>query len=370
MGMTARMTPSGTAPADAKVLPNSQPNAAVSDAAGASSPSPPPPVRHRRRWPWLVLLLLLCGGSGFYWWQHLKPAIPPGIAFSNGRLEADEVDIATKFAGRIAEIRVDEGDHVKAGQIVARIDTRDLEAQLAQADAQTLQAKQVISQNEAQLVELSAQLKLALQQLDRARALERQGYATRELLDQRQSQYDSAAASYHATQAQIDAATAAMQASIHNADLIRVNIADDTLIAPKDGPIQYRLTNVGEVLAAGGKVYTMLDVTYVYMDIFLPTTQAGKIKLGDEARILLDAWPDHPIPARVSFIASQNQFTPKMVETASERDKLMFRIRVRIDPDLLREHEAEVRSGLPGITYIRYDPQTAWPAFLEYKASQ
>ena len=104
--------------------------------------------------------------------------------------------------------------------------------------------------------------------------------------------------------------------------------------------IQYRIANIGEVLPAGGKVFTMLDISYVYMDIYLPALEAGKIKVGTDARIVLDAYPNSPIPAKVSFLASQAQFTPKTVETQSERDKLMFRIRVRIDPDRSRDHAA------------------------------
>ncbi|HTR17251.1 MAG TPA: HlyD family efflux transporter periplasmic adaptor subunit [Acetobacteraceae bacterium] len=337
-------------------------------AAGAIIPVSPPPERPRRWRGRLGLLILLLGGigGGAYWWFHAAPALPPGIVFSNGRLEADEIDIATKFAGRIAQILADEGDMVRAGQVVARIDTRDLEAQLAQAEAQIAGARDAIAESQAVLAQQGSQVKLAAQELQRARTLVRQDFETREMLDQRQSQFDVAVALYHATQARIATATASMEAAIHSANLIRVNIADDTLVAPKDGPIQYRLANIGEVLAVGGKVFTMLDVTYVYMDVFLPTGAAGKVKLGDEARILLDASPDQPIPARVTFIASQNQFTPKMVETRSERDKLMFRVRVRIDPKLLRAHEAEVRSGLPGLAYIRVDRNVAWPAFLQY----
>lgn len=157
---------------------------------------------------------------------------------------------------------------------------------------------------------------------------------------------------------------AGVEAAVHSADLIEVNIADDTLVAPKDGPIEYRLTNVGEVLPAGGKVFTMLDVTYVYMDIFLPTLTAGRVKIGDEASIVLDALPARPIRASVSFLAAHNEFTPKTVETQSERDKLMFRVRIRIDPALLQAHEAQVRSGLPGLAYIRLDA-TPWPAALQ-----
>jgi HlyD family secretion protein len=101
------------------------------------------------------------------------------------------------------------------------------------------------------------------------------------------------------------------------------------------------------------------------MDLYLPTLQAGKVKFGDDARIVLDAVPDHPIPAKVSFIATQAQFTPKPVETQDERDKLMFRIRVRIDPDRLRSRGEAVRSGLPGVAYVRTDPAVPWPARLQ-----
>jgi len=324
----------------------------------------------RRWWPWfgMAALVIGAGAGGGDWWLHRVAALPAGIAFSNGRLEADEIDIATKFAGRVSEILAEEGDLVRAGQVVARLDTRDLAAQLAQARAMTDQARQAIVQQQATLVQMGSQLKLTVQQLQRARTLAGQGYGTLELLDQRQSQFNVAMGAYHETEAGIAAAMAGMEAATHNADLIQVNIADNTLVAPKDGPIEYRLTNVGEVLAAGGKVFTMLDVTDVYMDIFLPTGTAGQVRFGDDAVILLDALPGQPIPASVSFIAAKNEFTPKAVETRSERDKLMFRIRVRIDPALLRAHESQVRSGLPGLAYIRTDPNTAWPASLQSAA--
>lgn len=346
------------------VAPAAGPMADVSpkgpDAASSQQPA------RRRWWPKLVVAALLLGaaGGGAYWWRTRPPGLPAGIAFSNGRLEADEIDIDTKFAGRISEILADEGTMVRAGQVVARIDTRDLQAQLLQAQSQTAQAEQMVVQNAADLVQMGSQLKLTVQQLQRARTLVAQGYETLEVLDQRQSQFNVAMAAYHNTAAKIAAATAGVASATHNADLIQVNIADNTLVAPKDGPIEYRLANLGEVLAAGGKVFTMLDVTYVYMDIFLPTQTAGRVKIGDEASIVLDAIPARPIRASVSFLAAQNEFTPKTVETKSERDKLMFRVRVRIDPALLRAHEAEVRSGLPGLAYIRLDA-TPWPAALQ-----
>ena len=136
------------------------------------------------------------------------------------------------------------------------------------------------------------------------------------------------------------------------------------------GRIQYRIANVGEVLPAGGKVFTMLDISDVYMDVYLPTAQAGRARVGSEARIVLDAWPKFVIPAHVSFVATQAQFTPKAVETKDERDKLMFRVKVRVDPGLLLAHAAEVRTGLPGRAYVRLDPKVEWPAELQASAAK
>ncbi|MFL5284771.1 MAG: HlyD family secretion protein, partial [Rhodopila sp.] len=221
------------------------------------------------------------------------------------------------------------------------------------------------AESEAQLVQIGSQVKLAAQELQRARTLVRGDHETRQVLDQRQSQFDVAMANYHGTEAKIAVGKAVLEGAIRNADLIRVNINDNTLVAPKNGPIQYRLANVGEVLAAGGKVFTMLDADYVYMDVFLPTAVAGQVKLGDPVRILLDAMPGRPLPATVTFIASKNQLTPKMVETRSERDKLMFRIRVRVDPAVLQVPGADLRAGVPGLAYIRFDPHAEWPPFLQ-----
>jgi HlyD family secretion protein len=143
------------------------------------------------------------------------------------------------------------------------------------------------------------------------------------------------------------------------------DLPHDTLVAPYDGRIQYRVANVGEVLPAGGHVFAMLNTSYVYMDIYLATEQAGNVKYGADVRIVVDAWPEIPIPAKVVYIATQSQFTPKTVETQTERQKLMFRIRVRIDADWLRERTDAVSSGLPGIAYILTDPATKWPDRLK-----
>lgn len=291
--------------------------------------------------------------------------LPAGIVSGNGRIEADEIDIDTKFAGRIAEMLADEGDMVKGGQVLARMDTRDLEASLKKSEAQVLQARHALEEARANVVQQNTQVTLAKQEFDRTSALVTRGFATLELLDQRRQALNGATAALAAANDRVDEAERAIDAATHDAELYKVNIADNTLAAPRDGRIQYRIANIGEVLPAGGRVFAMLDILYVYMDIYLPTAEAGKVRIGADARIALDAVPNVAIPAKVAFVATQAQFTPKTVETKDERDKLMFRVRVRIDPERLRARGEYVRSGLPGVGYVKYDPSVAWPDKLQ-----
>ena len=339
---------------------------------GAPTPNLPVPVQlpprkdpRRRLRRAIFVLVPLAIAVGAWWWFQSGPALPPGFALGNGRLEADEVDIDTKFAGRILELRVDEGDLVKTGQVLAVMDTRDLQAQLKQYQQLVLEAQHTLDEAKANYAQQQAVVKFAQQEVDRSSYLVPRGYATQETLDQKRQQLDSATATMHADEAHVAAAERAVNAAQHQVELYEVNIADNSLVAPKEGPIEYRVANVGEVLPAGGKVFTMLDASYVYMDIYLPTEQAGRVRLGSDARIVLDAYPDHVIPAKVVYVASQAQFTPKTVETRDERDKLMFRIRVRIDPGRLEGRAALVRSGLPGEAYVRTGENAVWPANLQ-----
>ena len=334
----------------------------------------PSPSKAKRKRTFRALLVLVLAGltalGGFYWWSSRLSPIPAGIVWSNGRLDAREIDIETKFAGRIAELLADEGDMVKAGQVLARMDTRDLEAQLRREEALVRQNEHAVLEAQANVAQLQTQLTLAQQELARTSALVKRGYATRELYDQRLQTLDGTRQALNAAKAHVVEAIQAYNAAQHNVELDKVNIADNTLVAPRAGRLQYRISNPGEVLPAGGKVFTMIDIGDVYMDIYLPTLDAGRVKIGDDARILLDAYPNYPIRSKVTFLATQAQFTPKTVETKSERDKLMFKVKVRIDPDILSKYAESVRTGLPGNAYVRVDPNAEWPAWLRGPSSQ
>ncbi len=349
------------------------------------------------RWRWLLLPLMLAAAVAAYFaWQALQPAgLPEGFASSNGRIEAVEIDIATKTPGRLEEMLVNEGDFVAAGQVVAQMDTDVLTAQLHEAEADHRRAKtsvdaakSSVQQRESEkaaglsvVAQRKVELDLARKHKDRADRLATSGAVTAEERDERHAAYFGAEAALKTAEANVSAtdaaiataksqvtqAEAAVDAAQSRIERLQVDIEDSTLKAPRDGRVQYRIAQPGEVLGAGGKVLNMVDLGDVYMTFFLPTAEAGRVHMGTEVRLVLDAAPQYVVPAEVSYVADVAQFTPKTVETAEERQKLMFRVKARIAPDLLQKYITSVKTGLPGMAYVKLDPDAQWPADIQVR---
>jgi HlyD family secretion protein len=434
------------------------------------------------------LLLLLALGGWAAWHERAAlsaivsrvteyfsgPTLPAGFASGNGRIEATEYDVATKRAGRLAAVLVREGALVEPGQVVARMDTQDLEADLRQAQAQLTQARQdkrrvvaavaqraselrsaappspsaratsgeadaaiaqreatssgrrryrqresaiapptppspsarragpgdegagarrycmrqeLIAQQgvdealsrqeiaaaglaheraakqtaEAAVVEARAQRQTAAGAVVEARA---QKQAATAALDQEQARTQAADAALEAARIDVDYREAAIQAATAHIERIMADITDSTLRSPILGRV--RCASPSQVSSRHG-VLNLIDLSDVFMTFFLPTAAAGRVALGADIRLVLDAIPQYVIPARASFVADVAQFTPKTVETKSEREKLMFRVKAQIPVELLRQYIARVKTGLPGVAYVRLDPKAEWPAHLAVK---
>jgi len=315
----------------------------------------------------IVVLGLIAAGAGYLLWkQHEAAALPKGIVGINGRLEATQVDIATKIAGRVIEIVPHEGDMVSARSVVARLDKAELEAQLAQGQAEAQRARETLAKAESDVNARKADVTLAQQELQRAEALVGKGYTTREKYDQRKQQLDSATAALTSATKAIDEAQAAVKAADANVERLQSQFNDTTIISPVRGRVQYRLIEPGAVLPAGGRIATVLDLSDVYTTIFVPASVAGQLKIGDEGRVVVDAAPQYVFPAIVSFVAPESQFTPKTVETQSEREQLYFRVKLKAPLPLLVTEE-QVKAGLRGMGYVRVDPAAVWPAWLAVK---
>ncbi len=329
----------------------------------------------------------------FAWYGRDGDDVPAGFASGNGRIEATEVDIAARLPGRIREILVKEADFVEAGQVLARMDTQALEAELAQAQAMVRRAESakaaagsvVAQRNSARATALAvvaqreSDLAYVQKEFERARVLVAKGFTSAQKLDDSQARVSGARAALsaarsqvleaesgiQAAQSQVLEAQSAVEAALATVERLKSDIEDATLKAPRGGRVEYRIAQPGEIVPAGGKILTVLDVGEVYMTFFLPETVVGRVAIGAEARIVLDAAPQRPVPARVSFVASSAQFTPRTVETREERQKLMFRVRAQVDAELLKRYRTQVKTGLPGVAYVRLDPAAAWPQHLQ-----
>lgn len=346
---------------------------------------------------WLPVVLLAALGAGAFaaWGPFGRRDDDPGFVKGNGRIEATEIDVATKVAGRVRAIAAQEGEFVAAGQVLAIMDTRSMDAERDEAVARHEQAVAALAGARANVAlresdleaaralvgQRESDLDAARRRLVRSETLAAEGASTRQELDDDRARVNGTGAALTAARAQVRAATAAVNAARTQVTSAQANekaaaatvaridaeLADTVLAAPRAGRVQYRIAQPGEVLGAGGKVLNFVDLTDVYMTFFLPETVAGRVGLGTEVRIVLDAAPRYAIPATVSYVASTAQFTPKTVETSNERQKLMFRVKARIDRNLLQAHLQQVKTGLPGVAWVRLDPKAPLPAELAGK---
>jgi HlyD family secretion protein len=262
---------------------------------------------------------------------------------------------------------VREGDFIEKDAVVARLDTAEILAQLAAAKAAVQRAVATIARTEADVAIREADHNLAEIEMRRALELERRAAGTTAEAERRKAQHAIAEAQIQSARAAVIEARAAKEAADAQVAQIEATLADMTLRSPVAGRVEYKLVQAGEVVAAGGRLATILDLSDVYMTIFLPTSEAGRVSLGSDARIVLDAIPNYVVPATVSFVAAEAQFTPKSVETASEREKLMYRVKLAIDPKLLITYRDYVKAGLTGNAYVKVDGSAGWPAHLAPK---
>ena len=296
--------------------------------------------------------------------------MPEGIVKTNGRIEATQVDVSAKYPGRLATLTVDEGDEVTAGQQVATISSPETEAQLRSAQAQVLKTRQAKAEAIALIAQRDSELTFSRTDYERGKTLLQKGDIAQQVVDQRRNRFEAAEAGYVAANAQRDQAESSIKSAESEVERLQSILVDLVLVSPRSGRVQYRLARAGEVVSAGQRILTVLDLNDVYMTIYLPAEQAGRLTIGDQARTILDPIPQYVLPNTISFVATEAQFTPKSVETTEEREKLMFRVKLQADPKVLDQYHKSVKTGVRGLAFVRTDPKIGWPAELEVKLPQ
>lgn len=309
----------------------------------------------------LILLFAVCAATGYLWWQGggwqgdgSRDAWWQGQPDSgadyvaNGRLEAVEIQLASRLAGRLEEMAVEEGDAVAADEVVARLDSGPLQAEIARSEAAIGEAERGVELAHARREEAESECHFARTQLKRLQGLASQRHVSEEQLDAAENRVRTSAAGCRAAAARVGSAEASLAVAQAARERLRVDLDDLTLTAPISGRIQYRLAEEGEVIPAGGRVVTLISDRDVYLTVFVPSAWAGRLRLGAEQPIHLDAYPQRAIPARIRFVSPEAQFTPKSVETREERAKLMFRIKLQVEPEFLTANGDWLKPGMPG----------------------
>ncbi len=395
---------------------------------------------------YILIALILAVAVAFAVYMNYKrtaDTTPEGFASSNGRLQLQNIDVASLRAGRVSQVLVHEGDLVEKGTPLVTLSSEELDTQLQGAEAAKSQAEAAKSQAEgrksqaqaakaraegavtramgtekraeggyartqggvnqadAVIAAKKAQLQIALDNLNNTKALRKDNLVSIAELQQREQAYQAAKAEVLAAQAakaqaaaggteaqagiaeaqsgiaEAKAAVAEAQAGIEQAQaginqaqsqINRVkSIQSDMYVrAPQAGRVEYRIVEVGNVIAPGSKVVTLVDPNDVYLEIFLPTDSSNQVQIGSPARIVLDGIKA-VLPAKVSFVANQSQFTPKSVETKNEREKMMYRVKLSLDPQVASRYQTLLKGGMTAQGYVQLDPSKAWSKDLEVK---
>lgn len=319
-----------------------------------------------RRFVLLGCLTGIVGLFGWQWWQERQAAAAMnGIVHANGRLEAIQVNISTKEPGRVLEITVKEGDMVNEGQVVAQMDIETLNAELAKVKADLAETEASVAVAKSTIAKRESELKLSQQNFERQQTLFNQKVVVKADFDRSESDLKSKTAALDEERGKLDTLMFTIKSKTAEVKRTQTRIDDSTLTSPVKGRVLYRLAEPGEVLPSGGKVLTLVNLTDVYMEIFLPAQEAALVQNGADARITLDAKPGYAAAAKVSFVSPEAQFTPKQVETRSERDKLMFRVKIQVPPERMLPYIERIKTGIRGEGYIKIDKSAVWPASLE-----
>ncbi len=295
---------------------------------------------------WIVAALVLgvAGAVGYSQWQNRARGLPDGLIQANGRLEGDSVLIAGKYPGRLAEVRAHEGDAVTSGQVVAVLASDEVTARLHAAQAAVASAraqKNRAAAASAQAGKDAARFAdlLARGSVDRMHAEQMQlaAVSARTVLQQADQQISQADAARREAQAVLD---------------------ELTLKAPSGGVVVNRLREPGEVVAAGAGVVELVDLNKLYLKVYVPENQIGKVRLGLPAQLHTDAFPDQVFEARVTHIGSKAEFTPKEVQTPDERVKLVYAVKLSLSAN----PGFRLTPGLPADAVIRWKDDVPWQA--------
>ena len=294
----------------------------------------------------------------------------------SGTIEVTSVELSFKVPGRLAQRTVDEGESVRAGQLVARLEDDELRqqraasvaeqqaARAALADLEAGSRREEIAQSEAALARMKADADRLFQDAGRMEALFRREVIPQKDLDAARSARDASQAAVREAQERLklirvgprpDAVRqlrAKYEAAAAALALAETRLAQGVLTSPLAGTVLAKHAETGEMLAVGAPVITIGKMDEVWLRAYIPENELGRVKLGQAASVTVDTWPGRIFEGRISFISPEAEFTPKNVQTEKERIKLVYRIKIT-----LANPRMELKPGMPADAVIEAGEQ-------------
>jgi HlyD family secretion protein len=302
---------------------------------------------NRRRIIVIAAVLVVLAAGGMYAWRKHAASDPTAAFWLSGNVDVHQVELAFRVSGRIAQLKVDEGDVVKEGESIAELDRVPFENDFAVAQAGVAQASAVVRQREADL--LNARVTL-----ERLQELVAKSLVNQQQVDDAQARVRVAEAAQASAREQlnlvtrgsrkedIEAQTAALAASQARLEQAKTALQDTTLVAPSGGIVAVRARELGAIVQAGQTVYTLALTDPVWIRAYVPQPRLGRIKPGMHVKLEIDSMPGKQYDGTVGFISPEAEFTPKNVQTEQLRDDLVYRIRV-----IARDPDNVFRQGMP-----------------------
>lgn len=317
----------------------------------------------------ILVVVVAAGSAGYFLFLHKQP--PATEMRLSGNIEAHESLLSFKVPGRIVELPVDEGQALRAGGLIARLDTDDYRQQVAidEAAAHVRESalslslagsrSQDISAAHQAVIDAKADLDQKKKDFARYDSLYKLDEVTGQVRDQAQTAVDRAQANYE-RQSQIynelvegtrKEQIAIDRANLHQAQqtlgMSRIRLSYTTLEAPFSGVILERQAELGELASAGTPVVTLADLEHIWLRVYLPETQLARVKLGQNVTVRTDTFRNKNYNGRVAFISPEAEFTPKSVQTDEERVTLVYRMKVDVE-----NPNNELKPGMPADVYI------------------
>lgn len=313
-----------------------------------------------RKWIYtLVTVLVLAAGSYAMFFAMRGQPLAEGIYYGNGHIEGVEVRVTAEAAGRVLENQMVEGQRKNKGQLLLRLDDEALEIQQAGAKAEKKALAAQLNGLQAEVDSWRHHQMTAGAELARIKKLHSKGLASQAQLDRAANEQRETNAQFEVRLAQVDALAAQIEVVEHRVALIQTRLGKSRITAPISGTVLIKGAEDGEVVSLGQIVAVMVDLSHMEIKVYLPETDIGNIKLGDPARIQVDAFPDRLFDGRVERVDAFAQFTPRAVHMPDERVRMVFGVTLAVDnPD------GFLKPGMPADAWLRWDQSVPWPEKL------